>query len=166
MLGHKLREILGALLPNVGSRAGGLTAPEMSKVRPPSRTLVRVRIRARTSQAAHDRAMTMVATSGVVAQALQYVPITLWFAVFAAVTGICRQDGARVFLGRYVQMSLIETNSRNEWRPQAMSHLMRGLGEAAREWMAEYGGLKVDCKLVESEVREVHAGGAWKFTYA
>ena len=108
----------------------------------------------------------MVATSGFVAQALHHLPMTLWFSVFGAVTGICRQHGAPQYLGRYAQMSLIETNSRNEWRPQAMSHLMRGLGEAAREWMAEYGGLKVDCKLVESEVREVHAGGAWKFTYA
>ena len=101
----------------------------------------------------------MVATSGFVAQALHHLPMTLWFSVFAAVTGICRLDGAPQYLGRYVQMSLIETNSRNEWRPQAMSHLMRSLGEAAPEWMAEYGGLKVDCKLVESEVREDHAGG-------
>ncbi len=109
----------------------------------------------------------MVATSGFVAQALQHLPMTLWFSVFGAVTGICRLDGARQYLARYVQMSLIETNSRNEWRPQAMSHLMSSLGEAAQEWMAEYGGLKVDCKLVESEVREVHAGGcAWKLTYA
>ena len=108
----------------------------------------------------------MVATSGFVAQALHDLPITLWFAVFAAVTGICRQAAGKEFLARYVQMSLIETISRNEWRPQAIGHLTSSLGEAAPEWMAEYGGLKVDCKLVESEVREVHAGGAWKFTYA
>ena len=108
----------------------------------------------------------MVATSGFVAQALHHLPMTLWFSVFGAVTGICRLDGAQQYLARYVQMSLVQTNSRNEWRPQAMSHLMRSLGEAAPEWMAEYGGLKVDCKLVESEVCEVHAGGAWKFTYA
>ena len=108
----------------------------------------------------------MVATSGFVAQALHHLTMTLWFSVFGAVTGICRLDGSQQYLARYVQMSLVQTNSRNEWRPQAMSHLMRSLGEAAPEWMAEYGGLKVDCKLVESEVREVHAGGAWKFTYA
>jgi hypothetical protein len=34
-LPHKLREILTMLLPNVGSRAGGLTATDISKVRPP-----------------------------------------------------------------------------------------------------------------------------------
>ncbi len=101
----------------------------------------------------------MVATSGFVAQALHHLPMTLWFSVFGAVTGICRLDGAPQYLGRYVQMSLIETNSRNEWRPQAMSHLLRSLGEAAGEWMAEYGGLRVDCKHVESHVREDHAGG-------
>ena len=38
---------------------------------------------------------------------------------------------------------------------------MMWLGEATSEWMVEYGGLAVDCKLVESEVR-VNAGGrAW-----
>jgi hypothetical protein len=34
-LPHKLRDILTTLLPNVGSRAGGLTATDISKVRPP-----------------------------------------------------------------------------------------------------------------------------------
>ena len=53
VLPHKLREMLQALLPNVGSRTGGPTAAEMSNVRPPSRTLVRVRIRESMLSAHH-----------------------------------------------------------------------------------------------------------------
>ena len=111
--------------------------------------------------------MTMVATSGFVAQALQHLPIALWFAVFAALTGICRQHGSQAYLSRFVQMSLIQTDKRTDWRPQAVRQLTGWLGDAAGEWMVPHGGLAVDCKLVESEVREVHAGGrAWKLTYA
>ena len=46
------------------------------------------------------------------------VPITMWFAIFFVVTGICYKEHALAFATRFVHMSLVDTDARKEWRPE------------------------------------------------
>jgi len=86
-------------------------------------------------------------------QAVDLLPLALWFGVFAAVTGICRRHNARLYMERFVQMGLVSTDARASWRPDALATLKQWLGESAKDWMVEGGGLAVNCRHIESEVR-------------
>jgi hypothetical protein len=145
-----LREMTGQCLAmNVGSRAGGRTVDVLREVRPGLVPHTRARVRVRTTiVTTHDgtrRAGSL--------QAVDLLPLALWFGVFSAVTGICRRPNSRAFMERFVQMGLVSTDARASWRPDALATLKQWLGESAKDWMVEGGGLAVNSRHIESEVR-------------
>ena len=100
-----------------------------------------------------EQPMTITAGASVVAQGLDLVPISIWFGIFTAVTGICRQEFARDYMAHFVQMSLVETDARSVWRPLAAAQLRGWLGAAWLTWMTPHGRLLVCCTLVQAKVR-------------
>ena len=71
-------------------------------------------------------------------------PIAMWFGIFFAVTGICYKEHALSFATRFVHMSLVDADARQDWRPEAIEQLRLWLGPAWDIWMLPYGGLVVN----------------------
>ena len=82
----------------------------------------------------------------------------MWFGIFSAATGICHKEFALAFTTRFVHMSLVGTDARQAWRPEAVAKLRVWIGIAWEEWMLPHGGLMVGSAYVEEEVRACAVG--------
>lgn len=92
----------------------------------------------------HETRCCAAHTWSYVLQLLFHIPEAIWLIVFAAHTGICREEHADKYLDYIMRTVLVETDRKTIWRAQLMEQLLGWLGsDGCALWMRPGGSVRL-----------------------